>query len=129
MSNSKELNFDQKCRKITKNLGMHYYDWLFFDEESMCEMVDISYSDYKQWCDDMGQDKVRQIRNSGVPEKYKWTHPIPKLHNRFLKDHPGMYSIPELSMVKASAEYWNNHEVLTWLDEARKMYANQNITI
>jgi len=129
MSNSKELTFDQKCRMITKNLGMHYYDWIFFDEESMCEMVGITYKEYRQWCNDIGQDKVRQIRNSGVPEKYKWTHPIPKLHNRFLKDHPGMYSIPQLGMIKESAEYWNNFEVLTWLDEARKMYANQNISI
>lgn len=129
MSTSKELTFDQKCRMITKNLSMHYYDWEFFDYKSMCEMVGISYTDYRKWCKNIGQDTVRQIRNSGVPEKYRWTYPIPKLHNRFLKDHPGMYSIPQLVMIKSSAEYWNNSEVLAWLDEARRMYSNQNITI
>lgn len=116
---SDDLNFDQKCRMVTKNLGMHYYDWIHFDEESMCELAGIDYSDYQKWCSDMGQSKVRQIRNSGAKGKYTWTYPIPKLREDITKDHPGMWSIPQLKFFRESAEYWNNQRIIDWLNQVK----------
>ena len=106
---------------ITKNLGMHYYDWFFFDEDSMCQLVGIEPKEYSKWCQDIGQDRVRTIRNSGVPKKYEWDLPIPNIREDITERHPGEFSIPQLNLMRKAAEHWNNEKVLQWLDTVRIM--------